>query len=665
MPNIVPQVPPQNPDQSELWLPRVINPYLSVWYSTQTVTDVPENVMGWLVAQGFEVTGVRREPGTNPPTNYFTLTKQGMKPDQVLLSLCNAYTIAANDARTANQVRYNQILSNWTEMIDTTQQHFNNQTEEQNAQAGVFLTDLDQYMTEVEALIEENRSQVVIDAEAAKASLEDMVDRLTELETNARDSADLVEGLLTDQETNLQTFITDYDAKVADLDQNFASHLATILAQIADLDTVLDGHIADFQQQFRTLADEYQTYNTDIVDRLAGVSANVDTYVADVDEVLAKLEQDYLDAESDLNGIKDDAGDLVSNHASDYDAVLALLLSDYNTHATTARGFLNDLGATELARINEQFDANLSEQLQQLTDRGLYSSAIAADITERNHRDRDEQIQALNDRLNREKLENQHRLYEQQAAMRGRTLEGKERLHGVRQEVLRYQASLVTGVHSLLAESRNRVLAGKQAVFAAKDANAKYGIEVRNTLYGRLSEVRQRTIDSLDRIYQLQDVFAKWENGETNRHYEQLQQIEAQLIAAIQQKYEAKQDVSRGEISQRDVLLGQLQDSLNALFSGKERYSTLLMQNAAQLAEHKHRAIAERMDAAVKRLDGWQSIAAENRQLMAYQIDERNKLLIGLYSFVERREDISPEWAEMSKMIAGLADSGGGWLTPN
>ena len=57
-------------------------------------------------------------------------------------------------------------------------------------------------------------------------------------------------------------------------------------------------------------------------------------------------------------------------------------------------------------------------------------------------------------------------------------------------------------------------------------------------------------------------------------------------------------------------------------------------------------------------------MAAENRQMMAYQLDERNNLLNGQYSFGERREDRGPEWADMTKMISGLADSGGGWLTP-
>jgi len=97
---------------------------------------------------------------------------------------------------------------------------------------------------------------------------------------------------------------------------------------------------------------------------------------------------------------------------------------------------------------------------------------------------------------------------------------------------------------------------------------------------------------------------------------------------------------------------------------GKEKFSTLLLQHANTLAEHKHRAIAQRPETAVKRLTGWQSVADENRKLMAYQLDERNKLLIGLYSFVERREDIGPEWKDQATMIASLGDSGGGWVTP-
>jgi len=126
----------------------------------------------------------------------------------------------------------------------------------------------------------------------------------------------------------------------------------------------------------------------------------------------------------------------------------------------------------------------------------------------------------------------------------------------------------------------------------------------------------------------------------------------------------ARQDVTRSEISQRDQLLQQIQSALGGLLSGKERYATLLMQASSTLSDHRHKAIMERMNTAVQRLDGLKMTHEQNRALMAYQLDERNKLLVGLYSFVERREDAAPEWKDMSSMIAGLGDSGGGWLTP-
>jgi hypothetical protein len=107
---------------------------------------------------------------------------------------------------------------------------------------------------------------------------------------------------------------------------------------------------------------------------------------------------------------------------------------DYSLHAIESPQFLEDLGTTELARINEEFAAKLDAQLQQLTDKGFYSSPLVSDIAERNARDRDEQIQLLNDRLNREKLENEHRLYEQQTGMRGRIIDGTNAIVSVKMQ---------------------------------------------------------------------------------------------------------------------------------------------------------------------------------------------------------------------------------------
>jgi len=696
----IPIVPEQSPGQSTIDLPRVLNPYLGLWWATQTVTNVPENVMGWLIAQGYQVTGITQDNSTVPPTNYFALTKEGMQPVQVLLSLCNSYTIAANEARDANELRYNEIVTNWTQMIDTSHDHFNAQTEEQNAQAGVFLTDLDSYTTAIDTLIAENQTQLGLDAAEAKTALVVMDSRLEELEENTANSAVTINELLTDQETNLSGYISDYDARLAEMQQNVVNHLTTVLDEVSSLGNVLSDHISGYINQFDLLLANYNLHVTDIDQLMANVATNVTSYVNDVAAILTALDSDYQTVATDLGAIRTSAGTLVSNHVTDYEAVLALLVTDFDSnasatraitssidgdylaHSVTATGFLDGLGATDLARINEEFASRLSVQLQGLTSRGLYTSTLAADITERNHRDRDEQIQLLNDRLMREKLDNQHRLYDQQRntrtqkldnehrlydqrlGVRTRTLDGKSQLHSVRQEVLRYQATLISGVYSMLQETRNRVLSGKQAIFSAKDASERLGLEVQTRLYSELQDVRQRTIESADRIYQLRDIYAKWENSETHRTYEQLQQIRQQFIEAVERQHAAKQTVTRTEISQRDILLQQLQAALTGVLGGKERFSNLLMQNANMLSEHRHRAVVERMNTAAQRLEGWKSVAAENRQLMAYQLDERNKLLIGLYSFVERRDDIAPEWRDQAQMIASLADSGGGWITP-
>ena len=143
-----------------------------------------------------------------------------------------------------------------------------------------------------------------------------------------------------------------------------------------------------------------------------------------------------------------------------------------------------------------------------------------------------------------------------------------------------------------------------------------------------------------------------------------LQETRNRIIAGKQAILAARDAYARLGIEVNSTLLQQMQAALTGVLGGKERFSTLLMQNANVLSEHKHRAIVERMNTAIQRLDGWKSVAADNRQLMAYQLDERNKLLVGLYSFVERRDDIAPEWKDMATMIASLGDSGGGWVTP-
>ena len=511
-------VPYHNPNQNLIDLPRVINPYLSLWWSTQTISNIPDEAVGWLVAQGWEITAMTYDGTTVPPTPRYAMSKEAMQSWQVLLSLCNSYTIAANEARDANEIRYNEIVENWNALVHGSHEYFVTLDQQQYSDRVDYLRDIGIYMGDVDELVDANQTQVLLDAQTASAPLTEMDDKLAELETNTEDNATTISALLTTQSGYLTSFLSDFSSTLDELDTNYAAHLIEIETLLTASDTDLGAHATPY------------------------------------------------------------AGDITS------------LTDDYVAHSITAPGYLTGLGATELARITEQFAASLSVQLQDLVDRGLYSSAVAADITARNTRDKDEQIAALNDRLNREKLDNQHKLYEQQSGMRTQVMNGRDRLHQTRQGV------------------------------------------------------------------------TQWQTGQRDRLLEQIQQVETQQLAGIDRQHMSKQEVSRTEMSERDVLFGQLQNAVQAVASGKERYSNTLLQQASTLAEHKHKAIAEKINQYTIRLQGLRIVAEDTIRLMQYQLEERNKLILGLYSFVERREDEAPEWKDIAQMIAGLGDSGSAWI---
>ena len=338
--------------------------------------------------------------------------------------------------------------------------------------------------------------------------------------------------------------------------------------------------------------------------------------------------------------------------------------------------------------------------LMQLTDQGMYSSARANDATARNTRDKNEEIAALNDRLMREKWENQHRLYEQQQGMRSRVAEGKDRLHGieqgilqqnvtqitsrfnlqqsahdrtmagtdrlhtVKQSVYQYQATQISGLYQFLQAIRDRTLNAKTSLYGLRDANAKLNSATQSQLYEAGQTIKQRLIEEAARLQQLEQAITQWQAGQRDKLLAQIQEIEVQNLAGLDKQHSAQQDVSRVAMGERDTLLAQLQDAVKAILSGKERYAALTMQNASTLAGHKHKAIVEKMNESAVRLEGSRYTQDADMKLMAYQLDEQNKLLIGLYGFVERRDDIGPKFEDLAKITTALGDSGGGWITP-
>lgn len=96
------------------------------------------------------------------------------------------------------------------------------------------------------------------------------------------------------------------------------------------------------------------------------------------DGLLTAMLADYTALEGEVDGIVATASTAFGAHATDANAILALLSSDFTTHKATAEGLLTGLGTTELARINEQFDNQLTVQHQALVDRGMRTDSTSA-----------------------------------------------------------------------------------------------------------------------------------------------------------------------------------------------------------------------------------------------------------------------------------------------
>jgi len=239
------------------------------------------------------------------------------------------------------------------------------------------------------------------------------------------------------------------------------------------------------------------------LDRMADLTnTRVDFYFTTLDSLVTDIEDEIGDIRESLDDAETEIDEALQDHAN----TLVLLESDYNTHAPIARAFLTDLGVTELARINEQFD-NLQAKLEfDLVNRGLLSSSLITSITTRVERERSEAVTSLNDRLNREKLANQHQLYGQQFSMRGAVTQGAAQRTQIQMAkgewlVRNHQSLLATKIQTRLAQAQSR-LEGQSRENAVMAYQLDHRTNLGVGLFGFV-ERREDAYPSLDSITKL------------------------------------------------------------------------------------------------------------------------------------------------------------------
>ena len=476
-------VPYQPGGQSRLYPSQKTSPYSLYWWSQSYVNGVPDESVGWMVAQGWEIVNVQYDQNTTPPTPYYALSRKSLQNWKILQSLLNEYTIAVNEAQLFNTARYNEVIQAWSTMLDTSQTHFQNETATNNAYVTIYTSTINTLMATAEYEVDSIAREVANGKAAVALLLPKILSDLNKFNINYQAHAATIETLLASQAGYVTAYLAAHETALGQLTSDFATYLAAIRMLETSLDTNVTSHITSYQTQ------------------------------------------------------------------------LAAILSDFTTHKATALAFLNDLGTTELARINEAWDAKAAEVRQSTMDQGFYSTPLLADKLVLVERERNEQIAALNDRLAREQLTNEHQLYEQQAGLRTRTMEGLSILQNVRNAVTQLKLENEGRLGQEHRSVRGAVAEGIDRRHGVQqDVSRTLGSERQRLLTDKQASV-SATIQS--RVAHEEATLRNAEFSVSNRHQIARQRMDnyVRRIAGIEQTHDWEMKLYAYQLSERNNLL--------------------------------------------------------------------------------------------------------------
>ena len=385
-------------------------PYTQLWWVNQTVTDVPESSVGWLVAQGWIITNVSNNTSTTPPTAYYTLTRKTMQNWAILEALMSDFSVAFNEGRQNNSNRYNDVVRIWTRALGGTIDQLELIGDNSNAWVELTVSNLTTCLAAVDASILECRSSVVSAWGTVEVVLNDFINQLANYLSNYSDQYARIYGTLVTQGTAVSTALSAISGWLTDMETALTTHQGYVTTVRGQQDSDLTSHISAYGVKLDAMLSELTTYRGEIDDLLTSADSAFTTYNGIITTTLNSISSDYTNLSNTIIGLLDTADSQFVTYASDTNALLTLLLSDFESHDTASRVLLTNLGTTELARITEQWDNSLSASKQDLLNRGWYSSGIVTNLETRNTREKNEAIGILNDRLAREQHENEHKL---------------------------------------------------------------------------------------------------------------------------------------------------------------------------------------------------------------------------------------------------------------
>ncbi len=634
------------------------------WFEEETIPDpiendewVSERELGWLLAQGWVVVESQEVDG-RPPERKYKLRRTSFKNKTGLNTLLLKYISLFNEGRNLNDTRYDDLVVMYSDLLSHTHSHLNRQAYASNAYETLFVNTLDSIISQIDFYLDMTRVDSASVFDDAVDKLNAFVAKLNELESGNSSFKAEIESLLTTQGTSLTQFTSRVAGMLTQLETDHTLLRNEVLGLETADDATLSTHVTDYEAKLAALETAVTTVETQLLALIDDFEESYTTYRTETLSAITSMESELNSLTSAVNGYLSDLDTELDGHEGTYRTILNLFVSDYTTHAATTRALLVDLGTTETARINEKWDNVKAENRQKLTDRGFYSSALITTIDALAERERSEDLGQHNDRLAREKLQNEHMLYGQLFKVRDKQTAGEAYIHSLISAALKYRAEwsaklyeqsvslkkIIVGLHGSIKDARNVFLSQESAV--------------REKVFSWGQQARQAVIAGKDRVYVLRRAIQEMKIGNRQRFAEALNRVRQQTTNLYDKELAARNAVDAFASRSQQEILTFLNRYIEQHGSSLARYTQQAIAAGQFLSGVRERTAAMAMQTRFQFAGGLTDVNNAQQNLMKFQLDARNNLAVGMFGFMERRTDEYVDFPHITQMIMDLAASG-------
>ncbi len=637
---------------------------VATWFNEEVLDNdpvfgdkrVPGRDLGWMLAQGWIVTDVDNDD--DEPGNWLYSLKRNVLQNEVVLDkMIEDYIVAYNEGRAQNDLRYDDIVVMYNDAIVKTHSHLDRAGDSHNAFEVLYISSLDSIISEIDFHLNTTRSDANTTFNEAASALNTFVAILSELGTGYDEFVTELETILTKQQADLATFTARTTTVLTQLDTEYTAHDAAITALETTEDSQAAAHITAYEAKLDELETTIDTAETDLLALVDDAGTTFLAYQTQAEAIMTTIGGEYTALNSTIGGLLDSLDTAVGSHQTTHAGLVALFLTDYTTHASTSRALLVDLGVTELARINELFDSTLATNLQNLTNRGMYSSALVTQVTVRNARERNEAIITLNDRLAREQVTQEHQLYGEQSTVRSRQVQGEEYQFQMTEMANKWRAQWAERLYNQSIETQKIYLGVRESLRVAQNQFITQEMAVKEKVVAWRLNTKQAVLDGKHQVFMIRDAINKWKANSEFQLAAALRTIRGAQMDIYTKDLAASMDIEQFAAKARESIVDKLNDYILEHANGTAKYAAMTTQNGQFLANVKQQTVVNAMKTRFEYTDGLDVANKAQMSLYKYQLDTRNNLAIGLFDFMEKRTDSYPEINKMGEIALGLGDA--------